>query len=269
VPLPLQPRPRPRVVVVLAAGKGTRMNSPLPKVLHRAAGRPLLEWVLRAAVAAAVERILVVVGYGAEEVKETVGRAFRDLGKGGEIGWVLQAEQKGTGHALAQAEEPLGGAPATLLVLSGDVPLVTPATLERLARSLEGGSWGALATAEPDDPGALGRVVARPGAERAEALERIVEARDATPAELAIRRINAGLYALPAPEIFAYLRRLTTHNAQGELYLTDALNLAAAEGNEIRLLPLADPREALGVNDRAELAQAEARLRDRGAADAR
>ncbi len=117
--------PRPRIAVILAAGKGTRMKSSLPKVLHQAAGRPLLAWVLDAARAAGCERILVVVGHGHERVREEI--------QGSDLGWVLQEEQKGTGHALAQAEGEVQGE-ATLLVLSGDVPLITPSTIESLGR---------------------------------------------------------------------------------------------------------------------------------------
>ena len=246
-----------RVAVVLAAGKGTRMASPLPKVLHRAAGRPLLVWVLDAARAAGCGRILVVVGHGAEEVREEFGGP-----ENADLTWVLQAEQRGTGHALAQAEPHLAGARATLLVLSGDVPLVTPETLAELARLAEAeDTWGAMAVAELAEPGSLGRVIADPAGN----LERIVEARDATPEELAIRRINSGLYALPAPAIFDYLDRLEPKNAQGELYLTDALGAAAADGHPLRLLPLADPIESLGVNNRDELAQVDRLLQGRRA----
>ncbi|MEA2599651.1 MAG: bifunctional UDP-N-acetylglucosamine pyrophosphorylase / glucosamine-phosphate N-acetyltransferase [Acidobacteriota bacterium] len=243
------PSPRPRVAVILAAGKGTRMKSSRPKVLHEAAGRPLLAWVIDAARAAGCHRILVVVGHGAERVREAI--------QGDDLVWVLQAEQRGTGHALAQAESEIAEA-ATVLVLSGDVPLVHPATLDRLARGAEEG-WGALAVAEMDEPGSLGRVlVDGSGAFRA-----IVETRDATPEELAVRRINAGLYALPAPDVFTYLRHLKTDNAQGELYLTDAVTNAARDGHPIRLVTLPDPDEALGVNDRVELAKVHRLLLDR------
>ena len=241
--------PHPRIAVILAAGKGTRMRSALPKVLHEAAGRPLLAWVVDAARAAGCERILVVVGHGAERVREVI--------QGADLVWVLQEEQRGTGHALAQAAPHIDGA-ATVLVLSGDVPLMKPATLDALAAACEAG-WGAMAVADLAEPGSLGRVLTTPDG----GLERIVEARDASPDELAERRINAGLYALPAPDIFARLARLTPNNAQGELYLTDAVTGAAAEGHPVRLVPLADPAEALGINNRAELAAVHRILIDR------
>jgi bifunctional UDP-N-acetylglucosamine pyrophosphorylase / glucosamine-1-phosphate N-acetyltransferase len=240
---------RPRVAVVLAAGKGTRMRSALPKVLHRAAGRPLLDWVLAAARGAACERIVVVVGHGAERVREEVA--------GDDLTWVVQAEQKGTGHALAQVETQVAGE-ALLLVLSGDAPLLTAATLERLAAAAAAG-WGAMAVAELPDPGSLGRVIAGAGG----ALARIVEAADASPAELAVTCANAGLYALPAPAVFSYLRQLAPANRQGELYLTDAVVAAAAAGRPVRLVALADRDEALGVNTQAELASVHRRLLDR------
>jgi len=240
---------RPRIAVILAAGKGTRMKSSLPKVLHEAAGRPLLAWVIDAARAAGCQRILVVVGHGVERVRETI--------EGDDLGWVLQAEQRGTGHALAQAEAEIEG-DATVLVLSGDVPLMNPATLDRLARDAEEG-WGAMAVAEMDEPGSLGRVLV----DESGSFQAIVEARDAVPDQLAVRRINAGLYALPAPDVFTYLRNLKAENAQGELYLTDAVTNAAKDGHPVRLVHLADPDEALGVNDRVELAKVHRLLLDR------
>jgi bifunctional UDP-N-acetylglucosamine pyrophosphorylase/glucosamine-1-phosphate N-acetyltransferase len=231
------------------------MASDLPKVLHLAAGRPLLAWVLDAARAAGCRRILVVVGHGAPSVQAVFPRE-----ENADLTWVLQAEQRGTGHALAQTEPKLGGRKATVLVLSGDVPLVTPGTLKRLVRlAEEPGAWGAMAVAEilaPAEPGSLGRVVATPEGN----LRKIVEAKDASPEERAIRLVNAGLYALPAPAVFDYLRRLTPENAQGELYLTDAPTLAAADGHIMRLLALDDPAESLGVNTRDELSEVDRRL---------
>ena len=259
-----------RIAVVLAAGRGTRMRSTLPKVLHRAAGRPMLASVLDAARAAGCERILVVVGHGAEQVRAEIG--------GDDLVWVEQREQRGTGHALAQAADAVAritevagvgavdgaAGSAQLLVLSGDVPLVSAATLERLLAAAAAG-WGAMAVADLAHPGALGRVIPAPPAAGAtfERLGRIVEAADASPAELALTTINAGLYALPAPDIFAFLAALVPANAQGELYLTDAVTAAAAAGHPVALLRLDDPREAMGVNDRRELAEAHRVLLDR------
>jgi bifunctional UDP-N-acetylglucosamine pyrophosphorylase/glucosamine-1-phosphate N-acetyltransferase len=234
----------PVVAVVLAAGKGTRMRSRLPKVLHEAAGRPLLGWVLAAARTAGCERLVVVVGHGAEQVQERLAAP--------DVVWVRQEQQLGTGHALAQAAAVVDGE-ATLLVLSGDVPLVTAATLAALlAAARERGA--AMAVAELAAPGELGRVLAADDG----GLGRIVEARDATADELAVRTINAGLYALPAPAVFDHLSRLEPRNAQGELYLTDAVGTLAAAGRQagggVALVPLADADEARGVNSRAELA---------------
>lgn len=249
--VPAQPED-PRIAVVLAAGKGTRMRSERPKVLHEAAGRPLLAWVLDAARGAGCDRLLVVVGHGADEVKG----AFADAE---DVTWVLQERQLGTGHALLQVEEAAGaageGAAAEplLLVLSGDAPVVRPETLERLTAAVADGAWGAMAVSVLDEPGSLGRVIPRgEGAGDRSRLARIVEASDATPEELAVRTVNAGMYALPAG-IFPYLRRLEPDNVKGELYLTDALVRAAADGETIRLVELDDPSEAVGVNTPAEL----------------
>lgn len=236
---------RPRVGVVLAAGKGTRMGSALPKVLHEVAGRPLLEWVLETARRAECERILVVVGHGAAEVERALGGAT-------DIELVLQREQRGTGHAVACVEGRVARE-ALLLVLSGDVPLLRAATARELLAAAES-AWGAMAVADLEEPGALGRVTVSPDG----ALVRSVEYSDATAEERAGRTINAGIYALPAGDLFQYLGEVTSDNAQGELYLPDALNLAAARGRRVVCLRLADASEALGVNTPAELARVEA-----------
>lgn len=243
---------RPRVAVVLAAGKGTRMRSERPKVLFPVAGRPLLAWVIAAAREAGCERILVIVGHGADEVKA----AF--AGEPG-LEWVLQEEQRGTGHAVLQAAPHIPGE-ATVLILSGDVPLVRAATLEALASRAEGEAWGALAAADLAEPGGLGRILEQDGR-----LERIVEKADATPQQLAITLTNAGIYALPAPALFALLRRLRPDNAQGELYLTDVAGLAVGDGHQVAIHRLADPLEGLGVNDRVDLARVHRLILDRHA----
>jgi bifunctional UDP-N-acetylglucosamine pyrophosphorylase/glucosamine-1-phosphate N-acetyltransferase len=228
--------------VILAAGQGKRMKSAKPKVLHEVAGKPMLGRVLAVARSAGCDPLVVVIGHGGEAVRA----AFANE----DVRWVEQREQKGTGHALAQAEAALGKRPQLALVLSGDVPLVRAGTLAKLlAAAAEG--WGAMAVATLAEPGRLGRVIARSDG----TLERIVEAADATPEELAIRRVNAGMYALPSPALFAFLSRLAPGNAQGELYLTDALGDAVRAGHRIALVELDDPDEALGVNDRADLAK--------------
>ncbi len=235
--------------VVLAAGKGTRMKSVRPKVLHEVAGRPMLAWVLDAAREAGCAELVVVVGHGADEVRAAV--EARD------VRFVVQQEQRGTGHALACARD-LVPADSVMLVLSGDVPLLRPATLAGLLDAARE-SWGALAVARHDDPGSLGRVVV----ESDGSLERIVEAADATAEELAIDLVNAGIYALPAGDTFARLDRLGTDNAKGELYLTDALGGAAADGERVVPVELEDPGEAFGANDRLDLARIHRTFLDR------
>ncbi len=250
--MPSDTAPEPdRLAVVLAAGQGKRMRSALPKVLHEVAGRPMLARVLATARLSGCDRLLLVVGHRAESVRA----AFPDA----DLTWVEQREQRGTGHALLQAA-PHAAERALLLVLSGDVPLVRAATLDRLAKAAAAG-WGAMAAATLREPGTLGRVLTRLDG----TLERIVEVADATAEELAICRVNAGLYALPAPEIFEFLAALEPDNAQGELYLTDALGDATAAGRRIEVIELDDPDEALGVNDRADLARVHRLLLERKA----
>ena len=229
--------------VILAAGGGERMRSERPKVLHRVGGRALVAWVVAAAREVGCAPIHLVVGSGADEIRAVLEE--EDLG-GRDILWVEQRQRKGTGHALLMVREALR-ADTPVLVLSGDAPLVRPATLRQLLdRAREG--WGSVAVADLDDPGSLGRVVQKNGR-----LERIVEAADAGERELAIRTVNAGHYALPAPAIFDWLEKLDTDNAQGEFYLTDAVSAAARE-HPVACVRVEDASEVLGVNSRAELA---------------
>ena len=188
------PTPRPRVAVILAAGKGTRMKSALPKVLHRAAGRPLLQWVVDAARAAGCARILVVVGHGAERVREEIS--------GDDLGWVLQAEQRGTGHALAQAEagDPGRGDRARPLRRRAAGPARDARPARHGGRGRAGAPWPSPSS---PIPGSLGRVIVDGPAPSSA----IVEFKDATPEQRAVRMINAGIYALPAPDVFDYLAR--------------------------------------------------------------
>jgi bifunctional UDP-N-acetylglucosamine pyrophosphorylase/glucosamine-1-phosphate N-acetyltransferase len=218
------------------------MRSGLPKVLHPLAGRPLLAHVLDTARALAPRKIIVVHGHAAEQVREV----FQEK----DLEWVLQAEQLGTAHAVMQAM-PRVGADADVLVLYGDVPLISAATLKRLLEAA--GEGLAVLTAELDDPAAYGRVV-RDASGR---VKRIVETRDASEAERAIREINAGFYALSAARLARWLKKIDNRNSQKEYYLTDLVALAVAESTPVTAVKAAHAWEAAGVNSKAELAALE------------
>jgi len=239
-------------IVVLAAGQGTRMRSKLPKVLHRLAGEPLLAHVLRAGRTLSPNRIHVVIGHAADAVRAEFADA-RD------IRWVTQERQLGTGHAVAQAL-PGVDQKALALVLYGDVPLITRDTLE--AARAHAGEGVAIVTAQAARPGRLGRIVRSRGG----AIERIVEAADATRDELAIDEINSGILCAPARLLGELLAAVEPRNAQGEFYLTDVVALAVARGIPVRGVCAASETEVAGVNDRAELAALE-RCFQRRAAD--
>ena len=234
-------------ILVLAAGVGKRMRSSLPKVLQPLAGRPLLGHVLATARELAPRKVIVVHGHGAEAVRE----AFN----GEPVEWVLQSEQLGTAHAVMQAM-PRVSADADVLILYGDVPLMRAATLQRLLKAANGGL--ALLTAEPEDPAAYGRVV-RDGAGR---VAKIVEQRDASPAEHAIREINAGFYALNAKRLSGWLKKIDNRNAQKEYYLTDLVSLAVGDKVPVAAVKTDDAWEAAGVNTPRELAALERRYQE-------
>jgi len=237
-------------VIVLAAGLGKRMRSELPKVLHPLAGRPLLAHVIDAARTLAPRRIFVVHGHGAERVRA----AFPDAG----VDWVLQAEQLGTGHAVLRALPQLSS-DADVLVLYGDVPLVRPATLKRLVEGARG-SIG-IVVAELDDPSGYGRIV-RDAAQR---VARIVEQKDATASELAIREVNAGFFCLSARRLAPWLSKIGNDNAQNEYYLTDLVALAVADAVPVVAVKVEDPWEVAGVNSMQELAVLERVCQEREA----
>ncbi|OGA24502.1 MAG: UDP-N-acetylglucosamine diphosphorylase/glucosamine-1-phosphate N-acetyltransferase [Betaproteobacteria bacterium RIFCSPLOWO2_02_FULL_67_19] len=226
-------------VIVLAAGQGKRMHSTLPKVLHRLAGRPLLAHVLAAAQALAPQRVVVVHGHGGSEVRA----AFA----GTSIDWVEQAEQLGTGHAVMQALPRIDPG-AEVIVLYGDVPLVHADTLRRLADAARGGL--AILTAEAPDPAGYGRIVRSSGGR----VERVVEHKDATDAQLAIREVNVGFLAARASKLQAWLAKLENRNAQQEYYLPDVVARAVAEGTVVSAVKAADWYEVSGVNSRHDLA---------------
>jgi bifunctional UDP-N-acetylglucosamine pyrophosphorylase/glucosamine-1-phosphate N-acetyltransferase len=237
-------------IVILAAGKGTRMKSGLPKVLHRVAGLPLIEHVLRSADFLRPSSVVAVVGHGAEQVRES-------LGKRPELTFAEQAPQLGTGHALLQAEPHLAEARGTLVLLSGDVPLLRGATLQRLvAHHQERKAAVTVLTAGLDAPDGYGRIVRDGGR-----IAAIVEHRDATPAERAIREINSGIYAFDIAPLFGALREIGPGNAQGEYYLPDLVKIYRSRGLAVETVTLEDPREILGVNSRSELAEVTAIVR--------
>lgn len=229
-------------VVILAAGKGKRMHSDLPKVLHPIGGRPMLSQVIAAARALSPTRLVVVYGHGGEVVRE----AMTDPS----IAWVRQEPQLGTGHAVLQALPHLDASRPTI-VLYGDVPLIRPATLLRLA-DMAADDTLALLTVCLDNPRGYGRIVRIDGS-----IRRIVEEKDADDAEKAIREINTGILIAPTPALQRWLPGLSNLNAQGEYYLTDIVGLAVAEGISVASTQPEFGWEVEGVNSKRQLAELE------------
>ena len=239
--------------VILAAGKGTRMKSGVVKVLHPAAGRPMIAWPVDAARAAGASPVVLVVGHQAEAVQT----AFHGAA---DIRTALQAEQLGTGHAVACARDGLAGFNGTVLILCGDTPLLRVETLQGLiAFHREQGASLTVLTATVDNPHGYGRVI-RDAAGR---VLRIVEQKDATPEERAICEINSGIYCMEAGFLFTNIGSLGSDNAQQEFYLTDLVAIAADKGLGCLGHRTDDADEIMGVNDRAQLAEASRILRRR------
>jgi bifunctional UDP-N-acetylglucosamine pyrophosphorylase/glucosamine-1-phosphate N-acetyltransferase len=237
-------------VVVLAAGKGTRMKSAVPKVLHAASGRALIEYALLAAASLSPASIIVLVGYQADQLKQALANRPG-------LAFAVQEPQLGTGHALLQAEPLLRNARGTLVLLSGDVPLLSPKTLAALVQLHESRKAAAtVLTAVVPTPDGYGRIV-RQGNQ----ITAIVEHRDASPVEREIREINSGVYAFDIAPLFDALRDLGSSIAQGEYYLPDLVKIYRARGLTVETLRLDDPREILGVNSRKELADVASILR--------
>ncbi len=237
-------------VVILAAGQGKRMHSDLPKVLHSLAGRPLLAHVIAAARSLEPGVICIVYGHGGERVREAIGAP--------DLLWAKQAPQLGTGHALLQALPHLDPKVPTL-VLYGDVPLTRTQTLHALAQAA--GRGVALLTLELDDPHGYGRIVRSRGK-----IRRIVEEKDATAAERALREINTGIMVLPTARLKAWLARLKNRNAQKEYYLTDVVAAAVKDKVPVHSAHPAAAWETLGVNSKAQLAELERVLQRQTAA---
>ena len=242
----------PLAIVVLAAGKGTRMHSALAKVLHPLVGQPLLIHVLDVALSLTPQHVVVVVGHQAEMVRQVCAPYA--------VTCVLQEPQLGTGHAVAQAEPILADFQGDVLVLYGDVPLLRSSTLRTLLdvhRRQQ--ATVTVVTARLDTPAGYGRIV-RDVTGR---ITRIVEERDASEAEKAVREINSGVYCLRSSFLFSALRRVGRHNAQGEQYLTDVVALAVAEQHRVAHITVVDAQEVLGVNTHADLAYLETLLQQR------
>jgi len=242
------------LAVVMAAGKGTRMKSELPKVLVPVCGRPMIEYVIDALESAGVERITVVVGYRADDVK----RALADRKN---LRFALQAEQRGTGHAVMSAGADLADHPGPVLVVAGDSPLMQSDSIRRLLAEFDGASPACvLGTATKDDPAGLGRVVRGPNGEFAG----IVEEKDATPEQKAILEVNLSCYVFSGPQLLHALDRIRPDNAQGEYYITDCPGILLSEGKDVRALCVLKPCEALSINNMEQLVAAEDAMRSLG-----
>jgi bifunctional UDP-N-acetylglucosamine pyrophosphorylase/glucosamine-1-phosphate N-acetyltransferase len=241
---------RPLAAVILAAGKGTRMRCKTPKVIQPVAGRPMIRSALDLATSLHASPIILVLGEHAEEIREKLPPG----------GWqaVEQTEPLGTGHALQQTEEVLKDFPGDILVLHADVPLLRAETLQNLVQTHQhAGAVATLLTAVMEHPGRLGRVIREPEGQ----VVRIIEALDATEAERAVKEINTGTYCFQADFVFPAIHRLTSNNVKGEYYLTDVIGAACQSGAPVQAVQTDDWREAIGVDSKADLATAEAIIR--------
>ena len=236
--------------IILAAGKGTRMKSKLPKVLHKVSGKPMLEHVIEAAKAAGSTREVVVIGSGAELVQQTFS----------EVEFVMQEEQLGTGHAVLCAKEKFADSTGTVMILCGDTPLFTGELLKNLIDAHEKFNAAAtVLTAIMPDPKGYGRIIRADNVD----FEKIVEDKDATLEQQKIREVNTGIYCFNVQKLFDALEKVTNDNAQGEYYLPDVLEILRADGGKICAVVAEDYRQTLGINSRIQLADAEKILRQR------
>jgi len=251
--LPVEANGRPHIaVVIMAAGKGTRLRSKHPKVLHEAGGKALLAHVIAAATAVVPARdIHAIVGYEADSVRKAMSATG--------INFVVQKEQRGTGHALMTAREALSPYD-TVIVLSGDAPLITPETITRLRDfHLSRRAAMTILSAVLPDPTGYGRVLRTPG--RSKEVQAIVEQKSATPKQLERREINSGFYAFAVKPLLAHLAELKTNNAHKEYYLTDMASILRNAGESVAALETSTPDEILGINTLAELAEIDRRFR--------
>jgi bifunctional UDP-N-acetylglucosamine pyrophosphorylase/glucosamine-1-phosphate N-acetyltransferase len=239
--------PHPPAAVILAAGQGKRMQSDLPKVLHQACGRPLVEYVLDAARAAGVRQLVVIIGHKAELVRE----ALRDAA---DVEFAVQERQLGTGDAVKAAAPLLSSHSGSVLVLAGDTPLIRGESLKQLLEEQRQYAAGCVVgTATTEQNQGLGRIVRDGSGE----FLRIVEEKDATAAEKTIREINTGCYAFHGQDLFSALDEIRPANQQAEYYLTDCVEILRRRGRPVRAIPCFTIEEALGVNTREQLEEVE------------
>ncbi len=231
-------------VITLAAGKGSRMKSDLPKVLHKLAGKPMLAHVLSSSSQLNNAKQHVVIGHGAELVQQQI----TDF----DISWAFQTEQNGTGHAVAQAM-PNVDPEATVIVLYGDVPLIRSSTLQQLLDQTQAQQGLTLLTVKLDNPMGYGRIVRNAAGE----IQAIVEQKDASPEQLKINEVNTGILAVSAKYLNEWLPKLSSNNAQGEYYLTDIIAMAVSQGVAVSAIHPHDEYEVQGVNDRLQLSELE------------
>jgi bifunctional UDP-N-acetylglucosamine pyrophosphorylase/glucosamine-1-phosphate N-acetyltransferase len=232
--------------VILAAGEGTRMKSTRAKVTHELAGKPLILYALEAAKSIDPEEVIVIVGHDSERVKNTVGEGVR---------FVEQTPQRGTGHAVLQIKSMLSKYEGTILILSGDVPLVKPETLRKLVRAhMNTGAACTILTAVLKDPTGYGRIIRRGSGK----IYKIVEEGDASLFERVVEEINSGIYCFSSRHLSSSIERLSPQNRQEEFYLTDVVGMLAEAGMNVESVQVDEPTEILGINSRLELAQAEA-----------
>lgn len=237
--------------LILAAGEGKRMKSKYSKLTHKACGKAMIEWVCTAAKDAGINENVAIIGHKAEQVRECMGDRVK---------YVLQEKQLGTGHAVMQAEEYIRNTSGYVLVLYGDTPLITSKTIsETINFHKESGSKATVITAELDDPSGYGRILR----DSAGNVSRIVEHRDASEQERAVREINSGMYLFSANELAEALKELRNDNDQGEYYLTDTLEILIGKGYKVSAYKISDQDEVMGVNDRLQLLQASEVLRKR------
>ena len=241
----------PTALCLLAAGKGTRMRSGLPKVLHEIAGLPMLGHALNSAKSCAPSRAVIVTGHQAERVAKAAGTLSPDAA------CVVQDPQLGTGHAVLQAKDALSDFDGDVFILFADTPLIRPETLVAMAEARKSGAAVVVLGFDADIPGGYGRLIEGP-----EGLDRIVEAKDASPEELAVTLCNSGVMCVDCKILFALLDRVTDDNANGEYYLTDIVGLARADGLPCAVVRCAE-EETLGVNSRVDLAAGEAAFQAR------